>query len=119
MGLDDLEIYRLSKEFSKEAWEIYKGLDWETKKTVGGQFIKSIDSIGANIAEGFGRYHYLDKNKFHYNARGSLFESLHWINLLLERGKISKEKSDNLNRKLNQLGVKLNNYIKSLKERTT
>jgi len=31
-------------------------------------------SVPANIAEGFGRYHYLDKAKFYLNARGSLYE---------------------------------------------
>ncbi|HRZ29314.1 MAG TPA: four helix bundle protein [Candidatus Paceibacterota bacterium] len=44
---------------------------------IGTQFITAIDSIGANIAEGCGRFHYLDKNKFMYNARGSLMESIY------------------------------------------
>ena len=37
----------------------------------------SIGSIGSNLAEGYGRFHYLDRNKFNYNARGSLIEALH------------------------------------------
>lgn len=47
--------------------------------------IRSVDSVGANIAEGYGRYHYLDKIKFYYNARGSLFESKYWLDLMYER----------------------------------
>jgi four helix bundle protein len=43
---------------------------------IGSQFITAINSIGANIAEGYGRFHYLDKNKFMYNARGSLMENI-------------------------------------------
>ncbi|NMB48574.1 four helix bundle protein, partial [Candidatus Kuenenbacteria bacterium] len=35
--------------------------------------------------EGYGRYHYLDKIKFYYNARGSLFESKYWLDLMYER----------------------------------
>lgn len=69
MDLNDLKIYRLAKEISDESWIIYENLDWHDKKIMGDQFINAIDSIGANIAEGFGRYHYLDKNKFNYNAR--------------------------------------------------
>jgi len=47
--------------------------------------MKSADSIGANIAEGYGRFYYLDKVRFYYNARGSLVENRHWLNVLLKR----------------------------------
>jgi len=119
MELNDLEIYRLAREISKEAWQIYKNFDWQTKKIMGDQFISSIDSIGGNIAEGFGRFHYLDRNKFNYNARGSLIESLHWLPLLYERKKIDDTSYKNLDRKLKKLSVKLNNYITSTKNQKT
>jgi four helix bundle protein len=115
MELGDLEIYQLAKEISRKAWRIYEKLDWQSKKTMGNQWISAIDSIGANIAEGFGRYHYLDKNKFNYNARGSLLESLHWTELLQERGKITKEESKTVQAALQQLHLKLNNYINATK----
>lgn len=115
MNLEDLEVYRLAKEISSDSWIIYTKFDWQTKKIMGDQFITSIDSIGANLAEGFGRFHYLDRNKFNYNARGSLIESLHWLSLLYKREKIDKDSYENLNKKLTQLSVKLNNYITSTK----
>lgn len=115
MDLNDLEIYQLTKKISDEAWQIYENLNWQDKKILGDQFITAIDSIGANIAEGFGRYHYLDKNKFNYNARGSLFESLHWLELLIARNKITFDQFHSLNEKLKNLGIKLNNYIQSTK----
>lgn len=111
MNLNDLEIYQMSRQISKESWEIYKTMDWQTKKIIGDQFITAADSMGANIAEGFGRYHYLDKNKFNYNARGSLMESIHWVEVLAERGIITRESSSSLIIKLQGLNVKLNNYI--------
>jgi four helix bundle protein len=118
MDLKDLEIYKLAREVSRGAWEDFEKFDWETKKTVGFQWIRAIDSIAANIAEGFGRFHYLDKNKFNYNARGSLLESVHWTDLLVERNKLTKEKGESLTKKLNVLGVKLNNYIASTHKQT-
>ena len=118
MDIKDLEVYKRSRELSKIAWEVYKDMNWRDKKIMGDQFIQSIDSIGANIAEGFGRYHYLDKNKFNYNARGSLIESIHWLELLTERDIIKKEKSTKLLNKLHQLGIKLNNYITTTKNQT-
>jgi len=116
MNLNDLEIYKLAKEISRESWVIYDKCDWKTKKIMGDQFITSIDSIGANIAEGFGRFHYLDRNKFNYNARGSLIEALHWLDLLYKRKKTDTASYKNLNYKLKQLSVKLNNYITSTKK---
>ncbi len=119
MKLGDLEIYRLAKEIGKEVWLIYEKLNWQDKKVIGDQWLTAVDSIGANIAEGFGRFHYLDKNKFNYNARGSLLEALHWTEVLSERGKIPKEKTDFLCSGLEKLNVKLNNYINSTKKQIT
>ncbi len=117
MNLNDLEVYKIAKEISYDAWDIYKNFDWRIKKIMGDQFISSIDSIGANIAEGFGRFHYLDRNKFNYNARGSLIESMHWLNLIKERSFINDNTHSNLDQKLKQLSVKLNNFITATKNR--
>lgn len=71
---------------------MYEALDWQVKKVMGDQFIRATDSVGANIAEGYGRFHYLDRIKFYYNARGSLSEArFHWAELLNERGKVSQK----------------------------
>lgn len=115
MDLKDLEIYQLAREISDEAWGIYENLNWQDRKIMGNQFMSAIDSMGANIAEGFGRYHYLDKNKFNYNARGSLFESIHWLEILRDRKKITDSQFNSLNDKLKNLGIKLNNFIQSTK----
>ena len=111
MDLKDLEVYNLAREISRIAWQEYNQFDWQTKKIIGDQWITAIDSIGANIAEGFGRFHFLDKNRFNYNARGSLLESTHWTEVLEERDKIHSQFSEDLCRRLNKLAVKLNNYI--------
>ncbi len=111
-----MEIYKLARAISADAWKIYNNLSWQDKKIVGDQFITAIDSVGANIAEGFGRFHFLDKNKFNYNARGSLLESLHWLCLLTEREKISKETEALLEERIAILHRQLNNYIKSTKQ---
>jgi len=70
--LKKLEVYRLARELSKIAWGIFQKLSWEYKKAMGFQFIESVDSVGANIAESYGRYHYLDRIKFLHYSRGSL-----------------------------------------------
>lgn len=112
LKLEDLEVYELAIEISGIGWKIYQRLDWKIKKIIGDQFIESVDSVGANIAEGYGRFHYLDKIKFYYNARGSLLEAKHWLNLLLERKLLDNgQESDSLNDKLDKMNFKLNRFI--------
>jgi len=115
MDLHDLEIYKIARKISADAWIIYDAFEWQTKKIIGDQWITAVDSIAANIAEAFGRYHYLDKNKFHFNARGSLFEALHWTETLHERGKISSEQAEQFTQDFHNLGIKLNNLIAKLR----
>ena len=87
-------------------------MDFEDKKHMGDQFLRSADSVGANIAEGYGRYHYLDKVRFYHNARGSHLEAFtHCLELLSEREKISIEDFENIRVKASILQIKLNNFI--------
>ncbi|MFC1646259.1 four helix bundle protein [Candidatus Omnitrophota bacterium] len=112
--LENLEVYKLSRELSSIAWIIYEQLSWQDKKIMGDQFIESVDSVGANIAEGYKRYHYLDKIKFYYTSRGSLSESCcHWLELLYERKRVSKKVFDQMKNSFEKLSVKLTNFINS------
>ena len=112
--LADLEVYQLSRKLSGSAWMIYQNLDKDLKWGIGQQFIRAIDSIGANIAEGYGRFHYLDKVRFYYQARGSYFESMkHWLELLFQRKLIPKDDFDEIKSLGNDLQVKLNLFIKA------
>jgi len=111
--LFDLEVYKIAREISEVVWGIYGSLSWQEKKILGDQYIESADSIGANIAEGYGRFHYLDKIKFYYNARGSLFECQHWTELMEERNIGNPKLLNKLKELLNNQEVKLNNFINS------
>ncbi len=112
--LEDLNIYKKSLEIGDTAWKMYDAQDWRVKKIWGDQFIRSIDSIGANIAEGYGRFHYLDRIRFYYNARASLLEAIHWLRLAHQRGLVEEEGCERLARKLKDLNHSLNSYIRSV-----
>ena len=85
IDLKDLEVYQLARELSRHAWQVYEKLQWIDKQLMGNQFITAIDSVGANIAEGYRRYHCLDKIKFYYTSRASLSEGCHhWLELLFQ-----------------------------------
>jgi len=108
----DLQVYQLAHQLSSLAWKVYESLSWQEKKTMSDQFISSVDSIGANIIEGYGRYHHLDKIRFYYYSRASFNEAIyHWLDLLFERRKITEEPFLAMNSIAKQLEVKLNNFI--------
>lgn len=113
LALKNLSVYVAAREYGILSWRIYHRLDWQLKKIIGDQFIRSVDSVGANIAEGYGRFHYLDKNRFYYNARGSLLESRHWLCLLLEREIIKQQEFDDLVVLFSSIYRMLNALIKS------
>lgn len=117
-GLHNLEIYKLSLVLSDMVWDIFQSIHKTYKFSMGDQILRSADSIGANIAEGFGRYHYKDSLKFYYNSRGSLFETKHWIFLLYKRQLIDDNVYNSFNEKLDTLGIKLNNFINFIKSKT-
>ena len=78
LKLSDLECYRISFHLSNYVWDIVIKWNSFSQRTVGEQFVKVVDSISANIAEGFGRYGKKDKIKFYRYSQGSLNESLDW-----------------------------------------
>jgi four helix bundle protein len=110
--LKNLEVYQLSRKLSSIAWEIFCRMDYMDKKHIGDQFLRSVDSIGANIAEGYGRFYYLDKVRFYYNSRASHYEAFtHWLELMLEREQISNIEFENISETALKLQIKLNNFI--------
>ena len=114
MKLEDLEIYQLSMEVGEKVWRIVEGWDYLSKKTIGTQIVKAADSIAANISEGFGRFHYKEAKQFSYYARGSLFETKTWLTKANKRQLLKDDEFVLIINKIDALGVKLNNYIKSI-----
>jgi four helix bundle protein len=76
---------------------------------------RAADSVGANIAESYGRYHYGDKLQFLYDARGSIFETKYWLNRALKRGLIPPPTVQKFADSLSDLAHKLNLFAGSVK----
>ncbi len=114
MKLEDLQVYTLSMESGEDIWQIVSDWKYFAKDTIGKQLVRSTDSVAANISEGYGWYSYKENKHFCYYARGSLSESKTWLTKAHNRSLLSEELFQDLYKKLNNLGVKLNNYIKSI-----
>lgn len=78
LQLNDIDAYKIAFILSNKVWDIVISWDYFSKDTVGKQFVRAVDSISANIAEGFGRYSKKDKIKFYRISSGSIKEALDW-----------------------------------------
>jgi len=101
--LNDIAAYKRALHISNKVWDIVISWDYFTKDTVGKQFARAVDSISANIAEGFGRYHKKDKIKFYRYAFGSLKESQDWLLKAKIRNLLSQHLYDELMKEFEQL----------------
>ena len=111
-NLEDLEVYQLAEAFGDEIWFIVHEWDYFAKDTVGKQMARSADSISANIAEGYGRYHFKENRNFCYFSRGSIIETKGWLKKSKTRNLITEEQFNALFEKLQTIHLKLNAYLK-------
>jgi len=64
--LEELRVYAISMEMGEKVWNIVVGWNYFEKDTVGKQLVRAVDSVAANLSEGFGRYHYKETINFGY-----------------------------------------------------
>jgi four helix bundle protein len=111
LQLNDIDCYTHSFHLSNYVWAIILTWDNFSKNTVGTQFVRSVDSISANIAEGFGRYGKKDKVKFYRYSQGSLKESLDWNEKSKMRKLLSQERYKYILNELQTLPKEINQLI--------
>ena len=114
MKFEDLEVYQISMDISDKIWNLVDSWDYFRKDTVGKQWVRAIDSVSSNISEGFGRNSFKDQRSFYYISRGSLCESKTWLEKSKRRNLIDEVTYQSLLSDFVTLGIKLNNFIKSV-----
>jgi len=76
-SFEDLECWKAARAVRLfVARKVVPGLPKEERFRLGDQLLRAARSISANLAEGYGRFHFLDNSKFCSNARGSACETL-------------------------------------------
>ncbi len=118
-NFEKLEIYQLAEKLADEIWFIVKDWDNFAKDTIAKQIVRSADSVGANIAEGNGRFNYKDNRRFIKIARGSLNETRHWSRRAYTRNLLTTEEIERLKPLVEKLTLKLNGYLRSLANAST
>jgi len=108
----DLEVYKFSRLLSKEIFELTKSFPKEEMYSMTDQVRRSSRSIGAQIAEAWGkrRYekHFVSKLT---DADGEQLETQHWLELALDCGYLSKTKTDELLNRCSSIGKMIGSMI--------
>lgn len=111
LTLDKIDAYVHAYGLSNEIWNLVTQWEKFERWTIGTQMTRSADSISANIAEGFGRYHKKDKIRFYRYSFGSMEETKDWINKASDRELITTEKAEYLKGEVNKLPKLINQLI--------
>lgn len=104
---------------SNYVWDIVVKWNVFAKSIIGVQFVKAVDSVSANIAEGFGRYNKKDKVRFFRISNGSVLESLDWNEKSRIRNLLKPEEYDRILNELKSLPKEINHLIKFTNEKLT
>jgi four helix bundle protein len=116
-GLKRLNVWVQAKDLALDADKlVIPCLPADEKWGLTSQLKRSVSSIPANIAEGYGRFYFQANIQFCYNARGSLDETISHVLLGTEVGLIPLEISDAFIKKADALVILLNGYIAFLKK---
>jgi four helix bundle protein len=111
-GFRGLEVYKLARQLSKEIFDISMKFPKEEKYSLTDQVRRSSRSVGAQIAEAWGkrRYqkHFVSKLT---DAVGEELETQHWIEAAQDCAYLSPEISTQLLEKYDTLGKMLNSMI--------
>jgi four helix bundle protein len=116
-NFEKLQVYQLSEKLADNVWNIVISWDSFAKDTVGKQIVRAADSIGANISEGSGRGSIQDNRRFVRIARGSLYETIHWLRRCYLRKLLSQSEVKKLRLLVEELAPKLNAFLRSVDKR--
>ncbi|MBT5337934.1 four helix bundle protein [Candidatus Falkowbacteria bacterium] len=117
LDLNDISAYGSALEISNYVWKIIFEWEYFAKNTVGLQWARAIDSMSANIAEGFGRYTKKDKIKYYRYSFGSLKESQDWLEKAYYRKLILEEQYKYIKSALEKMPREINHLIKYTNEK--
>jgi four helix bundle protein len=114
---EDLEVYQVAREFRKSMYGVAKRLPDIEKFGLRSQIRRAALSLTNNIAEGHGRFHFLDQIKFMFQSRGSLEELLDDLNTCDDENYAPQTEVDALKEKGWEVHRLINGYVRFLRSR--
>lgn len=116
-GLESLKVWQRAMDLAVTICkELLPSLPTEERYALSSQLRRSVQSIPANIAEGYGRYYYQESVRFCYIARGSLNETLNHLYLAQRMGYIPEQILRQHTQTIDEIDRMLSGYIAFLKK---
>ena len=116
---EDLEVYRVAREFRRAMYRVAKRLPEIEKFGLTSQIRRAALSLTNNIAEGHGRYHYLDQIKFTLRSRGSLEELIDDLNVCEDEQYLPVEEIASLKEDAWRVRKLIDGYVRYLRQQIT
>ena len=116
---EDLEVYKKARQFRKSMYGITRKLPDFEKYELSSQIRRASVSLTNNIAEGHGRYHYLEQLKFLFQARGSLQELIDDLNVCQDEMYLPIDEIGSLRQEGWRVHKLINGYVRFLRKRAS
>lgn len=113
---ENLEVYQVAREFRKAMYRVTRNLPDLEKFGLVSQIRRAAVSLTNNIAEGHGRFHYLDQIKFVLQARGSLEELIDDLNVCEDEQYLPNQEVGALKEKGWRVRQLIDGYIRYLRQ---
>ena len=114
-GFENLEFYQDSLKLLKASYRLADSLPSHERYNLSDQIRRASCSILLNISEGYGRYHYLERLRFLYIARGSLAETLSAFVIAENLGYCSSEQLNWVRQLKEKIEKNLNGYCRFIR----
>ena len=112
---EDLQVWQKGRILRRNISDLVKSFPKEEKYKLKDQLIRASRSVTANIAEGYGRFHYQENIQFYRQARGSLFELIDHLTIAVDEHYIKNDLFGEIKDTILEIIRMLNGYIKYLK----
>lgn len=116
-SFESLEAWKVASEFRREISILAKAFPKQEQFRLTDQIIRSSRSVAANIAEGYGRFHYLENIRACRIARGSLTETLDHLYVAKEEKYITDQQFNEIRKTYDRCLKLINGYVLFLKNR--
>jgi len=113
---EELECWKKAAELRRKLSVRVKSFPSEEKYKLVDQIVRASRSATANIAEGYGRFHYQEFIQYCRQSRGSLFELIDHLIVAEEEKYISKEELANFKTDIQECCAILNGFINYLQK---
>ncbi len=113
-SFEDLECWKKAAALRRKISALVKTFPKDERFRLSDQIVGASRSVTANIAEGYGRYHYQENIQFCRQSRGSLFEIIDHLTVARDENYVSEDAYQQLRTEVNECLAMLNGFINYL-----